>query len=136
MAMKRVLLDTSAYIFFTKAHAAIQSHLEACSEIGMSPIVLGELHAGMRNLGHAVRQEEKLRSFLALPEVRICEIDEETAVRYAEIQTYLRRNGTPIGSNDVWIAATAMQHGLGVVTTDNDFNRMPQVLVEFFPPAV
>jgi tRNA(fMet)-specific endonuclease VapC len=57
------------------------------------------------------------------------DIGEETALRYAEIVGFLRSAGTPVPSNDIWIAAGAMQHGLGVLTTDAHYRRIPQVLV-------
>lgn len=61
-------------------------------------------------------------------------IDEETADRYAVIHDYLRRQGTPVSPNDLWIGASAAQHGLRVVTLDGDFDRMPQVFVSKLAP--
>jgi predicted nucleic acid-binding protein len=62
-------------------------------------------------------------------------IDEETSHRYAAIHDYLRRQGTPVSANDIWIAASAAQHGLRVVTIDGDFDRIPQVLVTKVDPS-
>jgi len=63
-------------------------------------------------------------------------LDEETAQRYAAIHDYLRRQGTPVSPNDLWIAASAAQHGLTVVTLNGDFDRIPQVFVRRLqPPA-
>ena len=50
-------------------------------------------------------------------------------------QSHLKKAGTPIGSNDVWIAAGAMQHGLPILTSDTDFQKIPQVIAHHFPPA-
>ncbi len=61
-------------------------------------------------------------------------MDEETADRYAAIHEYLRRQGTPIPTNDVWIAATAFQQGLRVLTLDEHFLRAPQIIVDFVQP--
>ena len=61
-------------------------------------------------------------------------MDEDTAHRYAVIHHYLRRQGTPVAPNDLWIAASAAQHALTVVTLDGDFNQIPQVLVQRFEP--
>lgn len=52
--------------------------------------------------------------------------------RYAVIHDYLRAHGTPVSPNDLWIAASAAQHGLVVITLDGDFERIPQVLVRRF----
>jgi len=71
-----------------------------------------------------------LRRFLASPGARTLSVDEETAVRYAAIQGYLRKQGTPIPVNDMWIAATAAQHGLRLLSLDDHFLRVPQVIVD------
>jgi tRNA(fMet)-specific endonuclease VapC len=59
----------------------------------------------------------------------VAPLDLETAQRYAEILPYLRERGTPIPTNDIWIAATAMEWGLRVLTTDAHFGWLPQVSV-------
>jgi predicted nucleic acid-binding protein len=56
-------------------------------------------------------------------------IDEHTSIFYAKILNDLKRAGTPIPSNDVWIAASAMQHGLVLLTADAHFQRIPQIIV-------
>ena len=58
----------------------------------------------------------------------------ETARRYAVTVNVLRTAGTSIPTNDVWIAASAMQHGLRVTTTDAHYLRIPQALVDYFDP--
>ena len=62
-------------------------------------------------------------------------IDDETADRWAIIATFLKKSGTPVASNDIWIAASAMQHGLPILTSDRDFQKIPQVLVHHFLPV-
>jgi len=59
-------------------------------------------------------------------------VDDETSGRYAAIYETLRTAGTPIPTNDVWIAASAMQHGLRLLTLDSHFRRVAQVLVNLF----
>lgn len=61
-------------------------------------------------------------------------LDEDTAERYAVIHDYLRREGTPVSPNDLWIAASAAQHALRILTLDGDFGRIPHVIVEKFDP--
>ena len=75
-----------------------------------------------------------MREFLESPRVAILSLDEETAERYAAIRDYLRQQGRPIPVNDLWIAASAAQHGLRLLTLDDHFNSLPQVLVEFLNP--
>jgi predicted nucleic acid-binding protein len=73
-----------------------------------------------------------LQRFLSSPRVRVTEMNDETALRYAEIFNFLRRAETPIPTNDIWIAASAMQHGLRVLTTDAHYTRLPQVIVDYW----
>jgi tRNA(fMet)-specific endonuclease VapC len=132
--MKRILLDTSAYSAFFRGHAGVVQEVRTAGEILFSPVVLGELHAGFRRGTHRQRNEHELEAFLTSPRVNTLVIDSETALRYAEIVTFLRRSGTPIPTDDVWIAASAMQSGATLLTTDAHFDRIPQVLVGFHSP--
>lgn len=128
--MSRILLDTSAYSAFMRGHAEAVAAIQGADEIVLSPVVLGELAAGFRRGGRRKRNEAELRRFRSSPRVRSVVMDDETSERYAAILDGLRRTGTPISANDVWIAASAMQHGLLLVTADADFERVPQILVE------
>ena len=128
--MSRVLLDTSGYSAFLRGDASIKRALQEANEIVVNPVVLGELKAGFLRGKSRRKNEQELSLFLASPRVTVAGMDEGTSDRYAVILDGLRRAGTPIPTNDLWIAATAMQHGLSVVTTDAHFLRVPQVLVE------
>jgi len=99
----------------------------------MTLVVLGELYAGFASGRHRRKNEQELRLFLSSPRVRLVNIDDETAERYALVLNGLRSAGTPIPTNDVWIAASAMQYGVVVVTTDGHYEKVAQVLVERFP---
>lgn len=132
--MSRILIDTSAYAAFFRNQAAVKAVVQEASEVFLSPIVLGELRSGFLKGGRPVENERQLALFLASPRCRVPVIDDETAHRYAAIHVFLRREGTPVSPNDLWIAASAAQHGLTVVTLDGDFERIPQVLVRKFEP--
>ena len=132
--MTRVLLDTSAYSAFFRGHEGVIEAVRTADEILFSPIVLGELRAGFRGGAHRLRNERELEVFLTSSRVNTLTIDSETALRYAEIVTFLRRSGTPVPTNDLWIAASAMQSGAALLTTDAHFDRIPQVLVNFQAP--
>lgn len=132
--MSRVLLDTSAYSAFKRGHPAILARLGEANQVALNTIVLGELHAGFRRGVQRRRNEEELEAFLASPRVSVLGLDEETADRYATILEALRKAGAPIPTNDVWIASTAMQHGLSVLTTDAHFRRIAQIIVESHDP--
>jgi len=133
--MRRLLLDSSAYSAFKKRHAAVLEILSQADEIFMSPIVLGELRAGFLQGSKTETNERELRAFLESSRVTILPVDEETADRYASIRATLKKAGTPIASNDVWIAAGAMQHGLPILTSDRDFQKIPQVIAHHFSSA-
>ena len=126
----RILLDTSAYIAFLKGHPGIKQAIQKADEINLNPVVMGELLAGFMKGRRAAQNREILREFMGSPRVRLMAIDEETSERYAAIFNYLREKGAPIPTNDLWIAATAMQFGLRVVTTDRHFQQVPQVMAE------
>ena len=133
--MNRIMVDTSAYSAVVRGHVRIKGILQEADHIWVSPVVLGELHAGFRRGSRREENERILASFLVSPRVAIADIGEETAVRYAEILAFLRNAGTPVASNDIWIAAGAMQHGLRLVTTDADFRKIPQVVLDHHPAA-
>ncbi len=132
MEKNKVMLDTSAYSVFLRGNEEVKNALQEADEIYLSPVVLGELYAGFALGKHEKRNREVLREFLESTRVKTIDIDEETAERYAAIITYLRAKGTPIPTNDLWIAASSMQHGLKILTTDSHYRKLPHVIVEFF----
>lgn len=123
----RICLDTSAYSAFFRGHPGIRDLIQRADEIVLPPIVLGELLGGFRSDSRWAENRRLLDEFLASRRVRVAAIDAETADRYSEILAYLRRQGRPIPTNDLWIAASAMQHGLRLVTSDAHFDHVPQV---------
>jgi tRNA(fMet)-specific endonuclease VapC len=130
--VNRLLLDTSAYAAFFRGHPDVKAVLQEAVELFLSPIVLGELRSGFLKGGRPVENEKQLSAFLATPRCAVCVVDDETSHRYAAIHDYLRRQGTPVSANGLWIAASAAQHGLTVVTLDGDFEKIPQVLARRF----
>jgi predicted nucleic acid-binding protein len=135
--VRRILLDTSALSAFFRGHEGIAAAVRSAGRIAVTPIVLGELGAGFRGGNRYDENRKLLRRFLDSPRVRILGIDPETADRYALIHDSLRRAGTPIPTNDIWIAASAMQFGLLLVTTDAHYERVSQIAsqVHDVPPA-
>ncbi len=133
--MTSILLDTSAYAAFMRGHGEIVGRTRESEAISLNPIVLGELKAGFRKGAFRKRNEQELTAFLESDRVSVLAIDSETSERYAAILESLWEAGTPIPTNDLWIAASAMQHGIRIVTTDRHFLKVKQVLVDFYPAA-
>src|SRR3989338_169188 len=129
--MSRLLLDTSAYSAFMRGHGEIKLALQEADEICLNVVVLGELLAGFMRGKRRRRNEGDLKTFLGSTRVRILDVNEETAERYAVILDSLWRAGTPIPTNDIWIAATAMQHGLHLLTTDAHYREVSQIIVDY-----
>jgi len=126
----KVMLDTSAYSAYLRENAEVKQALQEADEIYLNPVVLGELYAGFAHGGREKKNRDILREFLVSPRVEVLVLDEETAERYTAIITYLWSKGTPIPTSDLWIAATAMQYGLKLITTDSHFQKVPQIIVE------
>ncbi len=132
--MTDTLLDTSAYSELMRGHAVVRQTLREVRSVCMSVVVLGELRAGFRKGSRPAQNEDLLRRFLSESRVRVLPVDEETSERYAVLHHDLVRRGKRLSLNDVWIAATAYQHGLRVLTAEGDFKEVPQVLVEYVEP--
>ncbi|NBB94395.1 MAG: PIN domain-containing protein [Planctomycetes bacterium] len=129
MDMSSVLVDANAYTAVRTGHEGVLDRLGRANTVIMSSIVLGELQAGFQN-GRRVEQNlEMLQRFLVLPQVRIADVTAETAEHYGRLMTKLRRAGTPLPTNDVWLAAQAVQAGAVILTFDKHFYMMPEVRV-------
>ncbi len=128
--MSALLLDTSAYSAFKRGHAGASGALRRADRILLPSIVIGELLAGFELGNRRQRNRDELTEFLAVPRVAIVDVTQATGQRYAHIFAYLRREGTPIPTNDIWIAALAMEHGIELLTADNHFRRVPHILVQ------
>ena len=128
----RLLVDTSAYSAFMRGHGEIKVALQEADEIFVNSIVLGELRAGFIKGRRRRKNDDELNTFLASPRVKLLDVTEETAERYAVILNSRWQAGTPIPTNDIWIAASAMEYGLELLTTDEHYQKVPQVIVNYF----
>ncbi|MBI3794317.1 MAG: type II toxin-antitoxin system VapC family toxin [Nitrospinae bacterium] len=125
------MLDTSAYSEFIRGNEDAKKRIQEADGIFLSPVALGELLAGFVSGKNEKANRAILEQFLSSPRVRVLNIDGETSERYANIVRHLRESGTPIPTNDVWIASSAMQHGLKVLTSDAHFQKVPQIITLF-----
>ena len=131
---RRVVLDTSAYSHFRAGHPALHERLEAAHEILLPTVVLGELHAAFRGGSRFLDNEATLERFLEEPFVTVRAIDGEVAARYGEVFSQLKRAGTPIPTNDVWIAAVTLETGAHLLSFDGDFSHVAGLSWTRFKP--
>ena len=123
MAVGEILLDTNAYAEYKRGNQRVLELLTEASSIVLSPIVMGELYAGFA-LGNREKENiSELDRFLAVAKTKAVTIDEQTSLIFAKVFCDLRRQGTPIPTNDMWIAASAFQHGLKVLSFDKHFQQ-------------
>ena len=105
--MSRYCLDTSAYSHFKRGDPPVVDLIDRAEWLGVPSIVLGELWIGFLLGDRFEKNQTELNEFLTHPPVEELIPDREVARIYAEMVVSLRKAGTPIPSNDVWIAATA-----------------------------
>ena len=120
----RVLLDSNAYSRLMRGDDQTAAVVRDATEILMSAVVVGELLYGFRNGSRFDRNVADLRSFLDNPYVSFVPVGSTTADRYSRIAAALRAKGNPIPTNDVWIAAHAMETGADLVSADRHFEAV------------
>jgi len=120
----RVLIDTNAYAAFKGGDPETLDVLRMADEVHLSVIVLGELLAGFAAGTQEPRNRRELAAFLDSPRVSVLPATPATAGYYATVFAQLQRKGGPIPTNDLWIAATAMEHGAMLLTHDRHFDEV------------
>jgi tRNA(fMet)-specific endonuclease VapC len=124
----KVLLDTNIVIALFAKEAVIQQSLAEVDEAFVSSIVLGELYYGAQKSSRVEANIARVNMFAAANAILVC--DTATAQHYGAIKNHLRAKGHPVPENDIWIAATAKQHQLTLVTRDEHFQAVEGLLVE------
>ncbi|MDA3948399.1 MAG: type II toxin-antitoxin system VapC family toxin [Spirochaeta sp.] len=120
-----ICLDTNAYSDFKRGDAETVAALERAARIVVPSVVLGELYAGFHGGSRERRNIEELDAFLAVPGVAVEDVTSAIARQYGLLVNELRIRGTPIPTNDIWIAATALHTGAELVTRDEHFDAVP-----------
>ncbi len=123
----KICLDTSAYSRFKRGAVAAIEVIRSARLVGIPAIVLGELRTGFRLGRRRAENEKELALVLANPVVRVWEVDDACSQHYAALVCALRRAGTPLPTNDIWIAALARREGATVVTYDRHFERIESI---------
>ena len=130
--MRKVLLDTNIYVAFKRNDMEIVKAFHHLDYIGIDITVLAELYSGFKCGKKEKLNRIELKEFLNNPRVHLLEHDHTTAEFYSGIYLALRKKGCPIPTNDIWIAAVAMQNGLAVFTKDNHFSNIDGLIVEIW----
>jgi len=120
----RLLLDTCSYSDMRRGDPETARLVRAAAKIYLSAIVVGELMSGFRSGSRMDSNLRELEEFLASPFVEFLPVTLTTADRFARISADLRAAGTPIPTNDVWIASHALEKGADLVSTDTHFERI------------
>jgi tRNA(fMet)-specific endonuclease VapC len=126
----KLVLDTNAYAHCDAGLEAALTSVERAELLFLPTIVYGELYYGFRNGTRWRSNLERLHAFIEQFDVTMIPVDADVARKYGDIFAGLRRAGTPVPMNDVWIAACAMAVGATVLTADAHFLQIPQIQVE------
>jgi len=118
----RYLLDTNIIIAALFSDAEVLARIDDANEYFVSTIVLGEMLYGAFHSTNVEANLERLRAFVDHAGFLSC--DDQTAELYGEIKSSLRQQGSPIPDNDIWIAASSLQHSLTLVTRDVHFDKV------------
>ncbi len=120
-------MDTTIAVAFFRQDQAVRRRLMPV-DIVTSTIVIGELYYGAYRAGHQARELANIAALIAQSRIVVCDL--VTSEHYGRVREALHRQGMPIPENDIWIAASALQHGLPLATRDAHFDRVPGLTVE------
>jgi len=123
----RILIDTNRYRDFCQGVPDVVQRMQTAEEIYLPFVCLAELRAGFLCGAVARQNEAVLVRFLNRDRIDVLYPNEDTTHHYARIYYQLRKQGTPIPTNDMWIAALALQHDLLLYSRDSHFSALPQL---------
>ena len=124
----KVALDTNRYVDLCKGVVETVTLLEEAESVILPFVVLGELRAGFAHGRRQLENEQILRRFLLTEGVHVLFADDQTTHHYASVFRQLRKQGTPIPTNDMWLAAVVLQHNLVLHDRDKHFDHLPQLV--------
>jgi tRNA(fMet)-specific endonuclease VapC len=127
--MRPILIDTNAYTAFKTGDAGIVEIIQSAEILAFSPIILGELLAGFDGGNKSKQNRIELQQFLESSRCKIYSLTSETSNYFSQIFNTLKRKGKPIPTNDIWIAAQALEYGCIVCTYDKHFQQIDGLMV-------
>lgn len=122
--MRPILVDTNAYTAFMRGDVAVVEVMTHAGQLFFNSTVLGELLAGFAAGTREAKNRAELAQFLGSPRVGVYSVTADTADSYALVYASLRRKGQPIPSNDLWIAASVLEHGAALLSLDAHFAQV------------
>jgi tRNA(fMet)-specific endonuclease VapC len=125
----KVSLDTCGYSRLALQCQPLVDILAEADTVYLSSVMLGELFAGFCLGSREKENRRELARFLDLPGVEVVNITFAIADRYGILVKQLRKQGTPLPTNDIWIAATALETGSRLVTYDSHFDCIQGLLI-------
>jgi tRNA(fMet)-specific endonuclease VapC len=124
----RYLLDSNIVIALFAGEPLVAEKLETAHYAALNVVAYAELLSGSLRSARVRENVQRLEVFSS--SVPLLDCDRATARVFASLNAELRKKGTPIPENDLWIASCAQQHGLTLVTRDQHFQRVPNLEIE------
>lgn len=124
----RLALDTNRYVDLCRGVAETAALVEEAEQVVLPFVVVGELRAGFAHGRRQVDNERVLRRFLLKGGVAVLFADDQTTHHYASVFRQLRKQGTPIPTNDMWLASLVLQHSLALHARNRHFDHLPQLV--------
>ncbi len=121
-----MILDTNGLSALAEGEPGLEPLLRKAAQVAIPVIVLGEYRYGISQSRNHIHYEQWLAEYL--PSFRILEVDERTTISYSSVRGELKKAGTPIPSNDVWIAALCRQHSLPLLSRDRHFDAVSGII--------
>lgn len=117
-----MIVDTNALSAFADGDADAVEQIDRATLLAIPVIVLGEYRFGIAQS----RRKEEYEQWLTetLSRTTVLDVSQETSARYAEVRLELKGAGTPLPTNDTWIAALCRQHGLPLLSRDTHFDAV------------
>jgi predicted nucleic acid-binding protein len=129
MEMKKILIDTNIYSDAMRGEKYAVDIFRRNEQLLFSPVVVGELLAGFKRGKQEEKNKRQLEEFFSRERVLELSISSETSEFYAFILEQLKEKGAPIPTNDIWIAASAMENGAAVATRDEHFSKIEGLIL-------
>lgn len=123
----RLLLDTSRFLDLRRLGGETLAALAQADTILVPFVLIAEIETGAQRSPRGAHDLELLRRLRRRSQVEVAHSTEATCIHYASLFAYLRRSGTPIPTNDLWIAALVLEHRATLYSSDRHFHHLPQI---------